>query len=170
MEHQTAPVKPIAYTYGLYSALISIAVLVIMYVGNIDKSWILSGISFTLGVLILVYGIKAYKQSNSNILSVGQAIKVGLAIAVVGGLIAAIYSYVHYEYIYPEFIDIQKETAYNQMIENNPEMTDEQIEQAMSMSSMFMTPGFFSLMSIIGSLIFGLIVSVITGLIMKSDH
>lgn len=170
MEHETAPIKPIAYTYGLYSALISIAVLIIMYVANLDKSWILSGASFVLGVLVLVYGIKAYKHSNANTLTLGQAIKVGLAIAVVGGLITAIYSYVHYEFIYPEFIEMQKETAYQQMTEQNPEMTQAQVDQAMEISGMFMNPGFFSLMSIIGSLVFGLIVSLIAGLVMKSDN
>ncbi|MDT0557315.1 DUF4199 domain-containing protein [Ichthyenterobacterium sp. W332] len=170
MEHETAPIKPIAYTYGLYSALISIVVLIIMYVANLDKSWILSIASFVLGVLVFVYGIKAYKLSNSNMLSIGQAVKVGLAIAVVGGLISAIYSYVHYEFIYPEFIDMQMDTAREQMLERNPNMTQEQIDQAMSMSSMFMTSTFFSLMSVIGSLIFGLIVSLIAGLIMRSDQ
>ena len=170
MENQTAPIKPIAYTYGLYSALISIAVLIIMYVANLDKSWILSGASFVLGVLIFVYGIKAYKHSNANNLTLSQAIKVGLAIAVIGGLISAIYSYVHYEYIYPEFIEMQKETAYQQIIEQNPDLTQEQVNKSMEISSMFLNPGFFSLMSILGSLVFGLIVSLITGLIMKNDN
>lgn len=170
MEHETAPIKPIAYTYGLYSALISIASLVIMYVANVDKSWILSIASFILGVLIYVYGIRAYKLSNANVLSIGQAIKVGLAIAVIGGLITAIYSYVHYEFIYPEFIEMQMETAQEQMLERNPNMTQEQIDQAMSMSAPFMTSTFFSVMSIIGALVFGLIVSLIAGLIMRSDN
>lgn len=169
MEHETAPIKPIAYKYGLYSALASIIVLVIMYVGNMDKSWILSSISFVVGVLILVYGIKEYKLNNANVLSVGQAVKVGLAIAVIGGLISAVYSYVHYEFIYPEFIEMQKETAYQQMTEQNPNMTQEQVDQAMEISGMFMSSGFFSLMSIIGSLVFGLIVSLVAGLIMRSD-
>ena len=55
------------------------------------------------------------------------------------------------------------------MMERNPNMTGEQASQAMDMSSMFMTPAFFSLMSIIGSLFFGLIISLIAGLIMKQE-
>ena len=71
--------------------------------------------------------------------------------------------------IYPEFIEMQKETAYEQMIEQNPSMTQEQIDQAMNISGMFMSPGFFSIMSVVGALFFGLIVSLIAGLIMRSD-
>lgn len=169
MENQIAPIKPVAYKYGLYYGLASILVLVIMYVGNLDKSWILTTISVVVSVLIFVYGIKEYKLSNSNVLSVGKAIKVGLAIAVIGGIITAIYSYVHYGYIYPEFIDMQMETAREQVMEQNPNMSQEQLDQTMEFSSMFMSPGFMSIMSVVGALFFGLIVSLIAGLIMRSD-
>lgn len=170
MEHETPSIKPIAYTYGMYGALVSIAGLVIMYAANLDKNWILSITSAVLSILILVYGIKAFKAANANILSLGQAIKVGLAIAVITGVITAIYSYVHYEFVYPEFIDIQRETAYTQMTEANPNMTDEQIEKALGISNIFMNSTFFSLSAVLGSLIFGLIVSFIAGLIMRSEH
>lgn len=170
MEHETPSIKPIAYTYGVYSALVSIAGLVIMYAANMDKNWILSIVSAVLSILIFVYGIKAFKNANANVLSLGQAIKVGLAIAVIAGVITAIYSYVHYEFVYPEFIDIQRETAYTQMMEANPNMTDEQVEQALGISNIFMNSTFFSLSAVLGSLIFGLIVSFIAGLIMRSEH
>jgi len=170
MENQSPSIKSIAYTYGLYLALVSVAGLIIMYVLSLQKSWTISIISFVLTVLILVYGIKAYKHANGGLLSVGKAIKVGLAIAVVGGLLSAIYSYVHYSFIYPEFIDMTKEAAYEQMMTQNPNLTDEQANQAMEMQGMFMNAGFFSLMSILGSLFFGLIISLIAGLIMRKDQ
>lgn len=167
MEQHTASLKPIAYSYGLYSALLSVVALIITYVLNIDKSWILSGVSIIGTILIFVYGIKAFKIANGNVLSLGQAIKVGLAIAVIAGVITAIYSYFHYEFIYPEFIDIRTEEAYAQMVSQN--MSQEQIDQSMELTKMFMNSSFFSLSSLIGSLIFGLITSLIAGLIMKND-
>ncbi len=170
MENQSPSIKPIAFNYGIILALVSIIVLVIMYILNIEKSWPLSIGSTIATILVFVYGIKAYKMANGNLLSLREAIKVGLAIAVIGGIIAAIYAYIHYTMIYPEFIEMTKETAYEQMMERNPNLTDEQVTQAMEMSSMFMSPSFFSLMSIIGSLFFGLIVSLIAGLIMKKEQ
>lgn len=170
MEHESPSIKPIAYTYGMYGALVSIAGLVIMYAANLDKSWLLSIVSAVLSILVFVYGIKAFKTANANILSLGQAIKVGLAIAVIAGIVTALYSYLHYEFVYPEFIDLQRETAYTQMMEANPNMTDEQIEQALGISNIFMNSTFFSLSAVLGSLIFGLIVSLIAGLIMRSEH
>lgn len=167
MENQTPAIKPIAYKYGMYSALLSIAGLMILYLFNLDKSWILSGASIIVSILIFVYGIREYKLQNTNKLSIGQAIKVGLAIAAIGGLLAGVYAYFHYEFVYPEFIVMQEETAYEQMQSQN--MTEMQIEQAMSFNKMFMNSTFFSLSTVLGSLIFGLIISFIAGLIMKQE-
>ncbi len=170
MENQSPSIKSFGINYGIILALVSIISLVIMYIGNIEKSWALSAGSTIATIFVFVYGIKAYKKTNGNLLSLKEALKVGLAIAVIGGIIAAIYSYIHYSMIYPEFIEMTKETAYEQMMEKNPSLTDEQATLAMEMSSMFMSPVFFSLMSIIGSLFFGLIISLIAGLIMKKEQ
>lgn len=170
MEFQKPSIKPIAYTYGLYLALVSIAMAVAMYVLNVQKSWALSIISTVLTVAILVYAIKVYKQKNNGFLSLGDAIKVGLAVSVIGGIIGAVYAYVHYTYIYPEFIDMTLDQTRIQISESNPNMSEEQIEQAVGYTKMFTSPIFFSLMSVIGSLFFGIIVSLIAGLIMKKEN
>lgn len=169
MENQAPSIKPIAYKYGIYSALLSIAGLMTMYVMSMNKNWTLSIISIVLSITIFYYGIKEYKTINSNTLKLGEALKVGLAIALIGGLISAVYSYIHYKFVYPEFITMQRETAYGQIVLSNPNMSSEQIEQTMSITEIFLTPGFFSLSAILGSLIFGLIVSLILGLVLKND-
>ena len=170
METEKPSIKPIAYTYGLFLALISIAMLVIMYVGNIQKSWILSILSMVLTVVVFVYGIKTYKQKNNGFLTLGDAIKVGLAIAVIGGVISAVYSYIHYSYVYPEFIEMTLDEARLQIAERSPNMSEEQIEQTLEVSKMFTSPIFFSLMSVVGSLFFGIIISLIAGLVMKKEN
>ena len=52
MEHEKPSIKPIAYTYGLYSALLSIAGLVILYVLNLESHWILSVVSTIVTIFI----------------------------------------------------------------------------------------------------------------------
>ncbi len=170
MESEKPSIKPIAYSFGLYLALINIIILVIMYVANIEKNWTISILSLILSIAIFIYGIKSYKQKNNGFLTLGEAIKIGLAIAVIGGLISAIYTYVHYSYIYPEFLEITKDQARAQMLEKRPNMSSEQVEEAMKISGMFITPLFFSFMSVIGSLFLGLIISLIGGLIMKREQ
>ncbi len=120
--------------------------------------------------MIYYYGIKTYKENNGNYLSIKESIKVGLAMAVVGGLIGAVYAYLHYSFIQPEFIDAIREEAYNDMTSSNPNMRSEQLESATKMMNIFTSVFFLSTMTLIASMFFGLIISLITGAIMKKDN
>ncbi|PNQ72447.1 hypothetical protein C1T31_11685 [Hanstruepera neustonica] len=169
MENNTTSIKPFAYNYGLYLGALSIIMLVIMYIFEIDKSWPLSITSIALTITIYVIALRAFKNANNGQLKLGQAMKLGLAMAVIGGLVSAIYSYVHYSMIYPEFIENIRDESVKQMLERSPDMTNEQIEQASKINNMFTSPFAMSTFSLIGSLFFGIIISLIAGLIMKSD-
>ena len=170
METEKPSIKPIAYQYGLYLGLLSIIGLVIMYVANIEKSWIMSIISLILTIVIYVYGIKAYQKANYNFLSIKEAIKVGLGMAAVGGVIAALYTFIHYSYIQPEFFENIREQSYIEMTKKNPNMVGEQLDTALKMMNFFTSPFFMSTMILISSLFFGLIISLITGAILKKEN
>ncbi len=169
METEKPSIKSIAYTYGLYLGLLTVVGLVFQYVTGLEKNWVVSAVSVVITIIIYYYGIKAYKTNNSNFLSIKEAIKVGLAMAVVGGIIGAVYAYVHYEFIQPEFIDGIREKAYNDMTAGNQNMSEEQLETATTMMNIFTSPFFLSTMTLLASTFFGLIISLIIGAIMKKE-
>ena len=161
-------IKSIAYTYGLLLAAYSILVLVLIYAFNISQdNWVIGAINILVTITILVLAIKNYKSKNSNYLSIKEALKVGLATAAVGGLVAAIYAYIHYSFVYPEFIEIVKETSYQNMTDQG--MSDKQISDTMEMTEFTMKPWFFATMTLVSSLFFGLLISLIAGAIMKKQ-
>ena len=162
-------IKSIAYNYGLYYALLSITILVLIYAFNIEKNWVVSSTSLIISVIIFLFGIKALKNSNGGFLKLGEAIKVGLAIAAIGGIIAAVYTYIHYTYIHPEFIENIRELSMEKAYELNPNLTTEQLEKGREMNEMFTSPFALSTFSLIGNLVFGIIVSLIVGLILKKE-
>ncbi|APG59731.1 DUF4199 domain-containing protein [Christiangramia salexigens] len=162
-------VKSIAYTYGVLMAAYSILVLVLVYVFNFDQqSWVVGGINALVSIVLFTLAIKSYKTKNSNYLSIKEALKVGLATALIAGLISAIYVYVHYNFVYPEFLDLMREKAYSDMLDSG--MEEKQITQAMEMSSFTTTPWFFATMTIVSSLFFGFLISLIVGLILKKEN
>jgi len=55
-----------------------------------------------------------------------------------------------------------------QMSEQN--MTESQQSQALEMTKMFISPWFFATMTLVSSLFFGFIISLITGLILKREN
>ncbi len=168
MENSTS-VKSVAYPYGIVLAIYSIIVLVLLYVFNVDQeNWVVGVLNALVSITIFVLAIKKFKQNNNGFLSIKEALKVGLAVAVISGVIAAIYSYIHYSFVYPEFAEMKYDEAVLQMAEQN--MPESQQSQALEMTKMFISPWFFATMTLVSSLFFGFIISLITGLIMKNKN
>lgn len=169
METEKPLIKPIAYTYGLYLGLLTIVVLVFQYITGLEKSWAVSITSLIITIVIFYYGIKSYKEKNHHFLSIKEAIKIGLAMAVIGGVIGAIYAVIHYSYIQPEFVEGIREKAYQDMTSGNQNLADEQLETANKMMNIFTSPFFLATMSLLFQLFFGFIISLILGAIMKKE-
>jgi len=168
MENSTS-IKSVAYPYGTVLAIYSILVLVLLYVFNVaQENWIVGTINTLVSIAIFVLAIKKFKQDNNGFLSLKEALKVGLAVAVISGVIAAIYAYIHYSFVYPEFSEIKYDEAVLQMTEQG--IPESQQSQALEMTKMFTSPWFFSTMTLLGSLFFGFIISLIAGLILKRNN
>ena len=172
MENQTASVKKIGLNYGLLLGLLSVALSVITYVLGVhmERPWWVSLLSFLIMLGVIVYGLKSFKKDNAGFLSLGEAIKVGLAISLISAIIAAIFNYIFVTVIEPNFVNDMLVMTQENMIKQNPNMTEEQMEMGMSMTEKFMQPWIMSTMIIIMSLFFGFIISLITGLIMKQPR
>ncbi len=171
MENQTASVKKIALNFGILLALLSIVLQVISYVldVHIDRPWWLTVLQLAISIGVIVYGIKAYKTANAGYLTLGQALKTGLAISLVAGIIAVIFNFIFINYIDPEFVQKTLEFSREQMLEQNPDMPQEQIDMAMGMSEKFMSPLIMSAFAMIATLFFGFIISLFAGLAMKKN-
>ncbi|WP_054851459.1 DUF4199 domain-containing protein [Olleya sp. ITB9] len=169
MDNQNMSIKPIAINYGLYYALFSVAIIIILYATNMEKNFAIATINVLGTIAVFVLAIIAYKKTNNNYLTLGQALKTGLGTAAIGGLLVAIYTYLHYTYIQPEFIDAMKQIQIIELQKQSANMSSEDADAAMGMLDILSSAGFIATMSVIGSLIFGLIVSLITGLVLKSE-
>ncbi len=172
METNKASVKKIALNYGLYMALGTIALSVIVYVMGMtyEQPWWQSVGNFLIMILAIVYGLKAFKSTGDGFLSLGDALKTGLAISLVAGIIGIIFNYIFVNFIEPDFMANMLEVTRENMLEQNPEMTSDQVETAMGFTEKMMSPAIMAAFGIIASLFFGFIISLIAGLIMKQNR
>lgn len=170
MENQKSSLKQIAVNYGILLALVSVLTLVIMYVANIQKSWTLSIVGIAITIYLFFTAIKTFRQQNGGFLKLSDGLKLGLATAAIAGLISALYSYIHYTIINPEYIDMVINEAREQMETSGQGMTDEQKQQALSFTESFTTPFMLSTFSLIGSLFFGFIISLVSTLILRREE
>lgn len=170
MENETSDLKKLATTYGFLLGITSILLVVIGYVLNMQKNWVFSLIGFISIIAFIILPVKKFKTDNNGFLTLSQALKIGLAVAVIGGIIYAVYSYIHYSYIQPDFIDqIMEEAAIN-IEKTNPDMPEDQKAVALEWTKKMSTPGVLSTFAIIGNLFLGFIVSLIGGLIMQKKQ
>ncbi|WP_411894516.1 DUF4199 domain-containing protein [Winogradskyella sp. A2] len=169
MENQKPTAGKFALNYGLMLGLLMIAIGVVTYVTGMaleGVQWpnIIYYIAFP---IVIMYAISQYKKANANTLSLGEALKVGLSIAVVSAIVYLLYGLLFNYVIDPEFMGQMMDMQRDKMLEN-PNMTPEAVEQSMKMVEMFTNPLIGSAFWIAMSAFFGLIYSLIGGLVMKT--
>jgi len=172
METQKASVKKIALPYGAVLGLITVLLSVIVYVMNLtyEQPWWQGALGFIAMIICIIIGIKTFKKDNGGFLSLGEALKVGLGISLIAGIFGVIYMLIFGNIIEPDFAANMLAATEDNMLEQNPNMTQEQIDMAMGISETMMSPLIISAMSMIMTLFFGFIISLITGLVMKVNR
>jgi len=171
MENQNLSTKTML-TYGIFIGISGIILSLLNYsFGNMFKQhWSVQVGNFIFLVLFIVLGIKTFRDANAGLLKFGQAVKIGLGISLIGALIGVLFLFVFIYVIEPDFMtkmaDFQQQTMY----EKYPDMPEEQLEQALKISKKFTTPTALALVTILWSLFLGLIISLISGLILKKEE
>ena len=168
MENQQMPTKKIALNYGLMLGFISILFHVVLFAlgKHLDQDWKMSVLSIAITTVVIVLGIKKFKESNNGLLSLGQGLKTGIAIAMISAVVYIVYTMVFMFVISPESMEHGLEIARQKLMEN-PNMTDEIIEQSLEMQKKFQSPTFLIPIMLIVSLFIGFVISLIATLVMK---
>ncbi len=171
METHSPSIKKTALNFGVLLALLTIALQVVSYAmdAHIDRPWWLGVVQLIISVGIVIMGLKAFRTDNSGFLTLGQALKTGIAISLVAGIIAVIFNYIFINFIDPDFIQKTMDFTEEQMIEQNPNMSQEERDLAMDISAKFMSPLVMSAISLLFTLFMGFIISLIAGLILKRN-
>lgn len=170
MENQAPAPGKFAMNYGIILGLIMVVIGVITYVTGFaleGKQWP-QFLYYIIFPVVIIYAISQFKKSNANVLSLGQAIKVGLAIAVVSAIVYAIYGLIFNYFIDPEFMEQMMDVTRDKMLET-PDMTEEMVDKQMEFIKIFFNPLIGTAMWIALSAFFGLIYSLIGGLVMKKE-
>ncbi|CAM1341085.1 DUF4199 domain-containing protein [Tenacibaculum amylolyticum] len=169
MENQ-ANSKNLILNYGLYLGLIGVFIHLVFYAtGNlITLGWLSGIIGFIAMVALIILGIKKYKESNNGFLTFGQALKVGVGIAVVSAVITTIYTLIFANVIEPDFQQQAMEVQKQAWIDAG--LSDEQIEASEEMAKRFQSPAITIPVSLVVSAFFGFIISAVGGAVMKKTE
>ncbi len=171
MEDQQKPTKKIALNYGVYLGFASILISVVMYAmgKQHEQGWEVGVLSFVVMATIIVLGIKKYKEMNGGFMTLGQGIKTGVGIALIGGIISIIYTLIFITFIEPDSLEQGMEIARQKMMDN-PNLSEEQIEAQMEMAEKFSGPGIIAAFGLLWTLFLGFIISLIGSAILQKKE
>lgn len=175
MEKTTSPAKSglqFAYLFGI----IMILQFVIGYVLKIDpqtnKSY---GIAINvlnnliLPVLFIYLACANFKHKlNNGFITFGQSLKIGVSLCVVAALIVAVFS-AGFNLVFPEYIEEIMRKMRSMMLEQNPDLTSDQLDRTLSIMKKFSNPAIAIPATIAMFAFIGLIYSLIIGAIVKKE-
>ncbi len=171
MEDQQKPTKKIALNYGVYFGFASILLSVIMYAmgKQHEQGWEVTVISLAIMATIIVLGIKKFKDMNGGFMTLGQGLKTGVGIALIGGIISIIYTLIFMNFIEPDSFEKGVEIARQKMLDN-PNLSEEQIDAQMEMVEKFSGPGTIAIFGLLWTLFLGFIFSLIGSAILQKKE
>jgi len=167
-ENQKSSFK-VALNYALITAALLIVLDLIFYVMDLAYDSKIKYISYLIFIGGIIWGQKVYRDAHSDgLISYGKSFSVGFTVGFFAALITAIYAFVFMKFFDPAIITKVLE-GQEQALLNKGDLTNEQIEQALSMSAKFTTPLMVSIMALIFNTIAVTIISLVTSIFIKKE-
>jgi hypothetical protein len=154
---------------GIYFGLITGGVLIffslIMYLLDLYMNQAVNWIGYIFLLAGMIWGTLEFRNKHNNgFLSYGKAFSSCFWIGLFAGILASVYLFVFVQFIHPGFINELLDQMRTNMLTSNPNMSEDQIEQAVAVSSKFMSPLMMTLWGLAAyaamSAIFGLIIAI----------
>lgn len=118
--------------------------------------------------LSIYMGVKEIRENElGGYINVGLAFKKGMAIALIGGLISAVFTLIYMKFIDPEMSDRILQGAEDQWDQAN--MPEEQREMSRKITGIFLNPWIMAPFVIIWIALGGMVKSLIAGSILKNE-
>jgi hypothetical protein len=150
---------------GLILSVISIVFSIVVYVFNLHEMKALSYINYAILLGGLIYGAILFSNESKHQVTFGNVFAHGFKTTSVVIVITTLYTVLAFKLLFPEMADKMIELSRKEMLKN-PKMTDEMIDQAMSMTKKYFLP-FVIGFTIIGTGFLGLIGSLIGAAVSK---
>ena len=166
MEEAQPKTGKFSLNYGLILGGIGVIFGILLYTQDLHTSQSPALMVFNIVIMAVVtfLGIQAFKKANGSFLTIGQAIKVGIGIALIAAIIGILYSYVLTNFIDPDAPSKIMDARLGPALESG-EITQEQFDQQKEQSLKFWWMGYPVIL--IFNIIIGLVLGLISGLILK---
>ncbi len=158
-----------ALTYGAIVGIALIIWTILLFIMDLSFNKWLGYVSYLFIIAGIILGMKSYRDNvQGGFINYGKALGIGVLISLIAGIISALYFLIHINFVDTEFLAKSQQFTEEQMLSKG--LTEEQVEMQIEMTSKFMRPGFMFIMSIVGNVFMGTIISLIIAAFVKKDE
>ena len=119
----------------------------------------------------LVYAISQYRDNfNDGFISYSESLKLGTTVAFFSSVIMAFYTFIYITYLNPDMLANIMNITEQAMLEADPEISDEQLDLGLSITSKFMQPHWMMIMGVLGGTFMGFLFSLIISIFLKKEN
>ncbi|MGF1670710.1 MAG: DUF4199 domain-containing protein [Balneolaceae bacterium] len=164
--------------YGLISGgllLLLMSVPHLVWGSGIDYSMgeILGYSSMIVSMTVIFFGIRAFRdQKSDGVITFTQGMKAGTGIGLIAAAMFAVYSWILYRFLWPEFLHDYFEYSRDQVLESGESraVISEKIAEMESMAGIFLNPELQALVMFATVFVIALIVTLVSTLILKTKQ
>jgi hypothetical protein len=156
-----------ALIYGIFTGAAMIICMLILHLAGL---YLVPGLQYLIYIftfLGMYLGTVNYRNKvTGGFISFGTAFYSDFMIGLFSSILYVLFFFLYIKFINPGMIDEMMQMA-RQKVEENPNLTEEQIEQALSISQRMMSPALLTIFGFIGNMIFSTVIAVIVALFVK---
>ena len=165
------PTRSFMLTYGAILGALSVVFSFMLYTMDMhyQGGTMVTVVSVVLSVPLYGVGMYQYRAANAGLLTFWQAVKLGVGIALISGIIVVLCNLILTRVIDPETMTKAMDFQREQLIENT-ELTIEQIDAQLAAMQKFQTPAIQAAFGLLFSVIFGFLLSLLPAAILRKSE
>ena len=158
--------------YGTILGLLSIIFALIIFFLDLHYTQenSVSLVNYGISIVVLIIALLDFRKTNNEILSLGDSIKMGMGVFLISAIYVSMYTFILLNFLDPDTLIKSLEVTEMKILEQNPEISEDQLDQILSFQEKFSTPFVIVTVLFIFSLISGFFSSLILGLIFKKPR
>ena len=158
--------------YGSILGLVSVVFALMIFLLDLHYAQenSVSLINYGISISVLIIALLDYRKSCNGLLTLRDSIKIGLGVFLISAIYVSIYTMILINFLDTETLSKSLEVTEMKILEQNPEISEDQLDQILSFQEKFSTPFVIITVLIIFSLISGFFSSLILGLIFKKSR
>jgi uncharacterized membrane protein len=165
--------KKFAMNYGAVLGLCLMLIALLFWALGIEQqqSVMPSILNNMVIVGFLVYAISQYRDNTNNgFISYAESLKLGTSVAFFSSVIMAFYTFIYITYLNSDMLANIMNMTEQAMLEAKPEISDQELDLALSMTSKFIQPHWMMIMGVLGGTFMGFLFSLIISIFLKKDN